>query len=314
LQVEKNVTQIPSKKNKKIMRKSELPLHLMLLPGILVIIIFHYVPMGGIVIAFQRFIPAKGLFGPQEWIGFDNFQYIFSMPNTINVLRNTVTIAFWKIVLGLVVPITVALLLNELSSSIFKRSIQTVIYFPHFLSWIVFGAIVADLLSPSEGIINIMLSRSGITPVYFLGDNRYFRGTMILTDIWKNFGYGTVVYMAAITGIDPNLYEAATIDGAGRWKQTLHITLPGMSMIIVLMMVLSLGNVLNAGFDQIFNLYSPVVYETGDIIDTMVYRLGLESAKYGPAAAVGLFKSFVSLLFISTSYLIAYKLFNYKLF
>ncbi len=294
--------------------KRELPLHLMLIPGVLAVAIFHYVPLGGLIIAFQRFVPAKGLFGDQKWIGLENFDYIFSMSNTMNVLSNTVIIAFFKIILGLVVPIIVALMLNELQSSKVKRTIQTIVYFPHFLSWIIFGSILLDLLSPSTGLVNKFLNTMGIKSIFFLGDNRYFRSTIILTDLWKNFGYGTVVYMASITSIDPTLYEASSIDGAGRWRQTWHITLPGMRMIIVLMMVLSLGNVLNAGFDQIFNMYSPVVYETGDIIDTMVYRLGLVSAKYGPATAVSLFKSVVSLVFISTSYYVAAKWFDYRLF
>lgn len=236
------------------------------------------------------------------------------MPNTMNVLRNTVTIAVAKIVLGLVIPITVALMLNELQLTKVKRSIQTIIYFPHFLSWIIFGSIIMDLLSPQNGIINKLLNLLGHESIYFLGDNKYFQQTIIWTDVWKNFGYGTVVYMASITSIDPSLYEAAAIDGANRWKQTWHITLPGMRMIIVLMMVLSLGNVLNAGFDQVYNMYSPIVYETGDIIDTMVYRLGLENAKYGPAAAVSIFKSVVSMLFISVSYYVADRFFDYRLF
>jgi putative aldouronate transport system permease protein len=286
----------------------------MLLPGFVLILIFSYVPMGGLIIAFQDFVPAKGLFGSQKWAGMENFQYIFSMPNTMNVLRNTVVIAFWKIVLGLITPIAVAIMLNELRSALLKRTIQTVIYFPYFISWIIFGAVIADLLSPSTGIVNQLLSLFGVKPMYFLGDNQYFQQTVIVTEIWKDFGYGTVVYMAAIVSIDPNLYEAAVIDGAGRWRQTWHVTLPGMRMIIVLMMVLSLGNVLNAGFDQIFNLYSPVVYQTGDIIDTMVYRLGLENAIFGPASAIGLFKSAVSLVFISTSYFVASKYFDYRLF
>ena len=275
---------------------------------------FFHIPLGGLIIAFQKFYPAKGLFGAQQWLGLGNFEYIFSMPNTLNVLRNTVVIAVSKILLSLLIPITVALLLNEISSSLFKRTVQTIIYFPHFLSWIVFATILTDILSPSDGIVNKALNAFGIESIYFLGDNQYFQGTIIMTDIWKSFGYGTVVYMASITGIDPTLYEAASIDGANRWQQTLHVTLPGMKMIIVLMMVLSLGNVLNAGFDQVYNLYSPIVYETGDIIDTMVYRLGLQSAQYGPATAVGLFKSVISLILISASYGIAYKCFNYQLF
>jgi len=292
----------------------EIPLHLMLIPGIIFTIIFHYVPIAGLVIAFQRFIPAKGLFGNQKWVGLGNFEYIFSMPNTMNVLRNTVTIAGSKIILNLLVPITVALMLNELQSNKIKRTIQTVIYFPHFLSWIIFGSIIMDMMSPSSGIINRFIEMFGGDPIYFLGDNRYFQGTVIWTDVWKGFGYGTVVYMASLTSIDPTLYEAASIDGAGRIRQTWHITLPGMRMIIVLMMVLALGNVFNAGFDQVYNMYSPVVYETGDILDTMMYRLGLESAKYGPAGAVTVFKSIVSLIFISTSYYVAIKFFDYHLF
>lgn len=309
---QKAVVNSPKKRRK--ISGYEIPLHLMLIPGILIIFIFHYVPLGGLIIAFQRFIPAKGLFGNQKWVGLQNFQYIFSMPNTMNVLRNTVTIAVAKIVLGLVIPITVALMLNELQLTKVKRSIQTIIYFPHFLSWIIFGSIIMDLLSPQNGIINKLLNLLGHESIYFLGDNKYFQQTIIWTDVWKNFGYGTVVYMASITSIDPSLYEAAAIDGANRWKQTWHITLPGMRMIIVLMMVLSLGNVLNAGFDQVYNMYSPIVYETGDIIDTMVYRLGLENAKYGPAAAVSIFKSVVSMLFISASYYVADRFFDYRLF
>ena len=309
---QKAVVNSPKKRRK--ISGYEIPLHLMLIPGIIIIFIFHYVPLGGLIIAFQRFIPAKGLFGNQKWVGLQNFQYIFSMPNTMNVLRNTVSIAVAKIVLGLVIPITVALMLNELQLSKVKRSIQTIIYFPHFLSWIIFGSIIMDLLSPQNGIVNKLLNLLGHESVFFLGDNKYFQQTIIWTDVWKNFGYGTVVYMASITSIDPSLYEAAAIDGANRWKQTWHITLPGMRMIIVLMMVLSLGNVLNAGFDQVYNMYSPIVYETGDIIDTMVYRLGLENAKYGPAAAVSILKSVVSMLFISASYYVSDRFFDYRLF
>ena len=309
---QKNVAK-PSLRRRRI-SGYDLPLHLMLIPGILIIFIFHYIPLGGLVIAFQRFVPAKGLFGNQKWVGLQNFEYIFSMPNTINVLTNTDVIAGAKIVLNLIIPITVSLMLNELRSSKLKRTVQTVIYFPHFLSWIIFGSIIMDLLSPQNGIVNRLLSALGTDPIFFLGDNRYFRQTIIWTDIWKNFGYGTVVYMATITSIDPTLYEAAAIDGANRWQQTRHVTLPGMRMIIVLMMVLSLGNVLNAGFDQIYNMYSPIVYQTGDIIDTMVYRLGMENAKYSPAAAVGIFKSVVSMVFISTSYYVADRFFDYRLF
>ena len=216
--------------------------------------------------------------------------------------------------LGLLVPIVFALLLNEVRNRLFKRTVQTIVYLPYFLSWVVLGGIFIDMLSPSTGIVNQIIKALGGEEIFFLGDNRYFQGTLIATDIWKNFGYGAIVYLAAILGIDSNLYEAAQIDGANRWQQTWHVTLPGMKMIIVLMLVLSLGNVLNAGFDQVFNLYNVSVYESGDILDTFVYRLGLLNAQYGPATAVGLFKSLVSTLFISVSYFLAYKIGDYRIF
>ncbi len=294
--------------------KKELQLHLMVLPAIILVLIFSYFPLYGLRIAFQRFIPAKGLFGDQRFVGWDNFRYVMSLPNFIPVLRNTFIIAGAKIVLNLLVPVTVALMLNELGESRIKRPIQTVIYFPHFLSWIIFGGILIDLLSPGSGIVNKLIILMGGRPIYFLGDNSFFRGTVIVTDVWKNFGYGTIVYLAAITGIDSTLYEAAQIDGANRWQQAWHVTLPGIRMTVVLMMVLALGRVLNAGFDQLYNLCKPIVYESGDILDTFVYRLGLENGAFGPATAVGLFRSVVSLFFISAAYASAYKLFDYRLF
>jgi putative aldouronate transport system permease protein len=286
----------------------------MILPGLLFLIIFNYIPMAGVVIAFQKFIPAKGLFGAQKWIGLGNFEYVFMLPNFRNVLRNTVYIAVMKIILGMIVPIVVSILLNEVRTPRLKRDIQTAIYLPHFLSWVVLGGIFIDVLSTTDGIVNNTIRALGGTPIFFLGDNNWFPNTMIITDTWKEFGYGTIIYLAAITGIDPSLYEAAQIDGANRWNQTWHITLPGMRMVIVLLMVLSLGNVLNAGFDQIFNMYSSPVYESGDIIDTFVYRIGMLDAQYGVATAVGLFKSVISLILISGSYLCAYKFANYRVF
>lgn len=294
--------------------KKELPLHLMLLPGLIMILVFSYTPMAGLIIAFQKFIPSKGLFGDQKWIGLENFRYAFALPGFSQALVNTIVIAFWKILLGLVVPIIFALLLNEVVSQKFKRTVQTIVYLPYFLSWVVLGGIFLDILSPGSGLINEIITALGGKSIFFLGDNRYFKVTLIVTDIWKNFGYGAIVYMAAILGIDTDQYEAAQIDGANRWQQTWHVTLPGMRMIIVLMMVLSLGNVLNAGFDQVFNMYNAAVYESGDILDTFVYRLGLIDAQYGAATAVGLFKSIVSTLFISVSYYMAHKFADYRIF
>jgi len=294
--------------------KREIPLHLMILPGVILLLMFHYIPMAGIVIAFQKFIPAKGLFGNQKWIGFDNFDYVFHLPNFLSVINNTVVIASYKIVLGLIVPIIFAILINEMKNKRFKSLIQTTIYLPHFLSWVVLGGILIDMLSPSDGLVNKFIKLTGGDPVFFLGDNHWFRFTLIFSETWKEFGYGTIVYLAAITGIDPNLYEAAQIDGANRWKQTLHVTLPGMRMVIVLLMVLSLGNLLNAGFDQVFNLYSPTVYESGDIIDTFVYRIGMLDAQFGVATAVGLFKSVISFVFVSVAYFCAYRFADYRIF
>jgi putative aldouronate transport system permease protein len=301
-------------KLKQIKFKKELPLHLMILPGLILILIFNYLPMAGIVIAFQKFIPAKGMFGDQKWIGLDNFRYVFELPSFTSIMWNTVYISLMKIVLGIVIPIVFAILLNEVKSSGLKRSIQTTIYLPHFLSWVILGGILIDILSPSDGLVNRVIKLLGFQPIFFLGDNKWFPYTMVITDTWKEFGYGTIVYLAAITGIDPALYEAAKIDGANRWKQVVHVTLPGMRMVVVLLLVLSLGKLLNAGFDQIFNLYSPPVYQSGDIVDTFVYRIGMLDAQFGVATAVGLFKSMISLIFISVSYYCAYKFADYRIF
>jgi len=285
----------------------------MLIPGVVLTIIFSYVPIAGIVIAFQKFQPAKGIFN-SKWIGFDNFEYMLNMPNFTSVLWNTVFIALIKIIAGLIVPIIVALLLNEVANAFFKRTVQTIIYFPHFLSWVILGGIVVDILSPSSGIVNQFLGYFGIKPIFFLGNENWFPYTLVISDTWKNFGYGTIVYLAALTGINQQLYEAAVVDGANRWKQTWHVTLPGMMPIITLMTVLSLGDVLNAGFEQVFNLYSPMVYSTGDIIDTFVYRIGLIEAQYGVATAVGLFKSVIAFILIVWSNKLANKYAGYRVF
>lgn len=294
--------------------RKELPLHLMLLPGLVMILLFSYVPMAGVMIAFQKFIPAKGLFGDQKWVGLDNFEYVMNLPSFTQVLWNTLFISSLKLILGLIIPLVFAILLNELASNVIKRSVQTAIYLPYFLSWVVLGGILIDILSPSGGIVNEFLGWFGVSKIFFLGDNDWFPFTLIASDVWKNFGYGTIVYLAAITGIDPGLYEAATIDGANRWHKTWHITIPGIRMVIVLLSVLSLGQLLNAGFDQVFNLYSPQVYESGDILDTFVYRIGLLDAQYGVATAVGFFKSIISLTLISSSYFLAYRFAKYRIF
>jgi len=297
----------------KIKRLKDLPYHLMLLPAVIVVFLMNYVPMFGIIMAFEKYIPSKGILG-SKFIGLDNFKYIINMPGTFQVLYNTVFISFMKIVLGILVPVTVSLLINEIQRDWFKRSVQSIIYLPHFLSWIVLSGILVDILSPSTGIASSVLGVFGIHDVFFLGNAKLFPYVLVISDTWKEFGFGTIIYLAALTGIDPSLYEAAIVDGANRWKQTWHVTLPSIKYIIILMTVLSMGNVLNAGFDQVFNLYSPAVYSTGDILDTLVYRIGIIDAQFGPATAIGLFKSVVSFIFIAGSYKLAAKYGDYKIF
>lgn len=292
--------------------KTELPFHLMLLPGFLMVLIFKYIPMVGLSIAFEDYNPVFGMFD-QEWVGFENFAYVFSMPTFPRVIYNTLFIAIMKIIAGIVVPVVFALMLNEMNNMVYKRSLQTIVYLPHFISWVALAGIFLDVLS-MDGIVNTLLGHLGVNPIYFLGDEKVFPYTMVVTDVWKTFGWNTIVYLAAITGVDPSLYEAAYLDGAGRYRQTIHVTLPTIMPIVMLMTILSIGNVLRAGFDQIFNLYSPLVYSTGDIIDTFVYRLGILGAQFGPATAVGLFQSIVSFVLITLGYWAADKFAGYRVF
>lgn len=294
----------------------KLPLHLMVLPGVILVFIYCYLPMVGSVIAFENFRPYKGFlsFFKSKWVGMDNFAYLFSLPDIGSVLFNTVFIASMKMVAGMILPVVIALLLNEIAVPSIRKTVQTFVYLPYFISWVILGGIFVDLLSPGDGLINQIIKAVGLQPIFFLGDNHWFPYTLVVTDVWKNFGLGTVVYLAAITGIDPGLYEAATIDGAGHIRQTWHITVSGIMPIIVLMTLLSLGNLLNAGFDQVFNMYNPAVYQSGDIIDTYVYRIGLVDAKYSLATAIGLFKSVISTVLISGSYYLAYRFADYRIF
>jgi len=293
--------------------KRQWPLHLMLLPGVIILLMFSYFPMAGIIVAFQDFNPRLGIWG-SPIIGLRHFEFMFKMPDTTRAIYNTVFISFMKIVGGLVVPIFFALMLDLVRRNNYKRTIQTIIYFPYFLSWVILGGILIDILSPSTGVIGLMFQAVGLDPIYFLGEPKIFPYVLVVTDVWKNFGYGTIVYLAAISSIDTEQYEASYMDGANRFQQTIHITLPGMVPIIILMATLSLGNVLNAGFDQVLNLYNDIVRETGDIIDTLVYRIGLINNRYEIATAVGLFKSVVSLIFISLGYWLAKKFANYTVF
>lgn len=286
--------------------------HLMLAPGILLLIIFSYVPMFGIIMAFQKFVPAKGIFG-SKFVGLKNFDLLFMYPDVRNVIVNTLIIAVSKIILSIIIPVTFAILLNEIRQVWFKRVVQTIVYMPNFISWVILAIMFNNIFSYT-GMVNKSLELFGIEPIMYLISNNWFRSIVIGTDVWKSFGYSAVIYLAAITSIDPSLYESAEIDGANRWQKILNITLSLLKPTIILMATLSLGNILNAGFDQIYNMYSPLVYQTGDIIDTYVYRMGLEKLQYSFGTAVGLAKSVVSFTLLVISYKLADKFAGYRLF
>lgn len=262
--------------------------------------------------AFQNYKPWLGITG-SEFVGMENFKQIFAFKESYQAIINTLIIAVSKIVLGLIVPIVMALLLNEVSHVGLKKGIQTLVYLPHFLSWVTVAGMLRDILG-LDGIVNGVLKSFGMDPVFFLGEAGMFRQIAVISDLWKGFGFGMIVYLAAISNIDQSLYEAAEMDGANRWQQTIYITLPGIMSMIIVMATLSLGNVLNAGFDQIFNLYSPLTYSTGDIIDTYVYRQSLVNGQYSFGTAVGLFKSGIGLILTVISYRIAYKVAGYRIF
>lgn len=292
--------------------KKDLPLHVMMLPAVIILVIFSYIPMSGIVLAFVKYMPSRGFFR-SDFVGLENFISLFTTPGFGQALSNTVSIALMKMVTGLAVPVVFALLLNEARIMLLKRFMQSVIYLPHFISWVLMAGIISNVLSPTSGFVNQLLGVFGFEPVFFLGDNKWFQAIVVITNVWKDFGWGTIIYLAALTSIDIILYEAAIMDGAGYWKQMLHITIPGLVPTIVLIATLSLGSILNAGFDQIFNLYTPMTLESGDIIDTLVYRLGIQAAQFSVATAAGLFKAVISCILIVFSYKLAYRLTGYKL-
>lgn len=285
---------------------------LMVVPGMLWLIFFNLVPLAGIVIAFENYIPGRGLWG-SEWIGLENFEYLFSLADARRVIVNTIIIACSKVVLNLVVPLVFALLLNEVRNLRYKKFIQTAVYLPHFLSWVILASVILNIFG-ADGLVNQIGGLFGAEPVIWFGESSCFRQLIVGTDVWKEFGFNAVIFLAALTGIDPTLYEAAAIDGCSKLKSVFYITLPGIMGTIVLVGVLGLSNVLNAGFDQVFNLYNPMVYSTGDILDTWVYRIGLVNLQFSLATTAGLFKSVISFFMIVISYWSAYKFANYKVF
>ena len=285
---------------------------LMVLPGLLLLLAFTFGPLAYSAIAFQKFNPALGLQG-SPWVGLDNLLYMFGLRDARQVLANTVFIAAMKIGLVLLTAVSFALLLNEVRFLRVRRAIQTMVYLPHFLSWVILAGILRTILA-RDGLVNDLLGYFGVAPVYFLGQPAVFPWVIVLSDVWKEFGFEAIVYLAALTGIDPTLYEVAELDGATRLQKMRYVSLPAIAPVIVLVACLSIGNVLNAGFDQIFNLYSPIVYSSGDILDTYVYRIGLIQGQYSLGTAVGLFKTVVALGLIGISYWAASRYANYRIF
>ena len=279
--------------------------HIMVLIGMVWLFFFNIVPMFGIVIAFEDYNPMSGLWH-SDFVGMENFAYLFSMSDCKRVIINTLVIAVAKLILNIIVPLAFALLLNEIRQVKFKKAVQTIVYLPHFLSWVILASVLLEMFG-YKGVINSILGVFGIQGKIWFSEENCFRQLVIGSDVWKEFGFNAVIYLAALTSISPELYEAAAIDGCSRWKAVWNITIPGIASTIVVLSILGLGNVLNAGFDQVFNLYNPIVYETGDIIDTYVYRIGMVERQYSIGTAVGLLKSVISFVLILSANKLAQK-------
>ena len=269
--------------------------HGMMLPGMIFVLLFNFVPMFGIIMAFQDYKPAKGFLGSNLF--------------PTQVFRNTLVISLGKLALGTIAAVLFAILLNEIQSMWLKKSVQTIVYLPHFLSWVVLATAIRSIFG-MDGVVNAIFG----TNINFIGSNKLFQPLLIGTDVWKEFGYNSVVYLAALTSIDPGLHEAAQIDGASWWQRVIHVTLPGISPVIFLMVAMGIGNVLSAGFDQVYNLYSASVYQSGDIIDTYVYRVGLNSMQYSFGTAIGLMKSVIGLILMLMANGLAKKFTDSKIF
>ncbi|NIK75333.1 putative aldouronate transport system permease protein [Paenibacillus castaneae] len=278
------------------MKKMKLLYVMLLLPAVM-LFIFNYLPMYGVLIAFKNFSPGLGIWG-SPWNNFEHFTRLFEDFMFIRALKNTLIISLLKIVIAFPAPIIFALLLNEIRNQKFLKVTQSISYLPHFMSWIILSAMIIEVFSPQRGIVNFIITAFHGNPINFLSSKVFFIPVLIITDIWKEIGYGAIIYLASIASVDPSQYEAAEMDGAGRFKKMIHITLPSIMPMVIILFILRLGGVLNAGFDQILNLYNPLVYEVADIIDTYVYRSGLEQFQFDYATAVGLFKNIIGIIFI----------------
>lgn len=285
---------------------------IMLIPILIYYAVFHYAPMYGVILAFKEFQPLKGITG-SKWIGIENFKTLFTGLDFLPVLRNTLIISFYKLIFGFPAPILLCLLINEVRHNKFKKAVQTVTYLPHFISWVVLAGFLIEMLSPSRGPINILLSYMGIKPIYFIADVDYFRGVIVASGIWREVGWQSVVYLAAVAGIDPELYDVANLDGAGRLRRIWSITLPEILPVIIIMLIFATGNIIHDDFDQIFNLLNAKVLSVGDVISTYTYREGLVNMNFGYATAVGLFKNVISFTLVMITNFIARKYSDYAI-
>ena len=278
--------------------KSHPWLYLMMIPGLLYLIIFNYAPMYGVVIAFQKFNFVKGISG-SKWIGLQNFEELFRSEQFLRVLRNSIEFSLTRLIWSFPMPIVLALLLNEVRHTKYKKAVQTIVYIPHFISWVVVASLVINLLQPTrQGAINALLGIFGVEPANYLTSVKHFRSIVVISEIWKTAGWGTIVYLSALTQVDPQIYEAAYIDGANRWQIMFRITLPSIMSTSSIMLIMRLGSLMNNGFEQIYLLYSPLVYEVADVFETYTYRIGIQGGRYSYSTAVGLFQSVIGVIFL----------------
>jgi putative aldouronate transport system permease protein len=288
-------------------------LYLMTLPGIIFMILFRYLPMGGLIIAFKNYSIRKGILG-SAWVGLENFRFIFTKnPDFFNIVRNTLQINILELIFAFPFSIVLALFINEVRAKQLKKFIQSTVYLPYFVSWVVFAGIVIQFLSPDTGIVNKIIQIFGGQSIPFMQEEKYFKAIVVLSDIWKGAGWGTIMYLSALTGIDQEIYDASKIDGASRWQTMWYISIPGISDTIVVLLLLRIGAMMDVGFEQIYVLCKPILYSVGDVISTYVYRVGIGNAQFSMTAAIGLFQSVVGLILIIICNSICKKLFSKSL-
>lgn len=281
--------------------------YLLILPVIIYYLVFSYFPMYGILLAFKKYLPSKGIIN-SPFVGFEHFNWLFSAPEFSRAFRNTIIISFIKLIFCFPVPIILALLLNELPFAKLKKAIQVAVYLPYFISWVIIASIIYNLLSVNGGLVNNIRMALGFDRVSFLTNSKYFYLILVLSDIWKGAGWGSVIYISAISAVNQELYEAATVDGCGRFGKMIHVTLPCISPIIVIMFILAVGNVMNAGFDQVFNLYNASIYDVADILDTLAYRIGISQGLVEKGSALGLFKTVINFILLITANFVVKKI------